>query len=421
VGLDFGSDSPVGISTSINTGEGCASVCDPLGGLLFYSNGKIVYNKTGAVMPAGTAIVSYGTLSSEQAALIIPVIGSTNQYYLFSLGGAATLNYNRISYSIVDMTLDGGLGDVVAASMGTMLVDSLGENMIAIAGNNNNIWLITHRRDTAVFLAYSITATGISAPVKSALGIFNGGFCYLFGMLRESPNRRKIAQGVYKVGQCYGTLLYDFDPSTGIVSNCIEIDTSNDAVYGVEFSPDNTKLYSNGAQRILQYNISLASSAAIQTSKYLVTDSSDGADLRLGPNGKIYFRNNYTGSMDCISAPNLSESDCSYVSHAVIFSESATFETYPNLYVTTDTANRVGVNELTTFHAFSMYPNPASTSLTIKSPIEITSVVISDLLGQTMCRQQYSSPQIQVDVADLPAGVYLIRINDTEVRKFVKE
>ena len=266
VGLDFNSGVPIAISTNINTGEGCASVCNPSGSLLFYSNGRIVYNGSGMIMPTGSSIVSFGTLSTEQAALIVPVIGNTNQYYLFSLGGAAMLGFNRMSYSIVDMTLDGGLGDVVAASMGTKLVDSLGENMIAIAGNDNNIWLITHRRDTALFLAYNITSTGISTPVKSTVGVFTGGYCYDYGMLRSSNNRRKIAQAISKANQCYGTLLYDFDPSTGIVSNCVEIDTANNAPYGVEFSPDNTKLYSNGAQGILQYNISLPSFAAIQAS-----------------------------------------------------------------------------------------------------------------------------------------------------------
>ncbi len=68
-----------------------------------------------------------------------------------------------------------------------------------------------------------------------------------------------------------------------------------------------------------------------------------------------------------------------------------------------------------------IYPNPATKELVISSSDKITSVAITNLLGQTMYSQQYSSPQIQVDVSDLPAGMYLVRINGTEVRKFVKE
>ncbi len=48
-------------------------------------------------------------------------------------------------------------------------------------------------------------------------------------------------------------------------------------------------------------------------------------------------------------------------------------------------------------------------------------IAIMNLIGQTIYTQQYNSPQVLVDVANLPPGIYLIRINGTEVRKFVKQ
>ena len=46
---------------------------------------------------------------------------------------------------------------------------------------------------------------------------------------------------------------------------------------------------------------------------------------------------------------------------------------------------------------------------------------IANILGQTLFNHNFNSEKVEIDVADLPAGVYLVKINETEVRKFVKE
>ncbi len=68
-----------------------------------------------------------------------------------------------------------------------------------------------------------------------------------------------------------------------------------------------------------------------------------------------------------------------------------------------------------------VYPNPVTTSLTISSADMITSVTITNLIGQTVYCNYYHNEEVQVDVADLPRGVYFIKINGTEIRKFVKQ
>ena len=69
----------------------------------------------------------------------------------------------------------------------------------------------------------------------------------------------------------------------------------------------------------------------------------------------------------------------------------------------------------------NIFPNPTTNQLTITTTDKITSVAITNLIGQTLYNQQYNSPQVQVDVATLPTGMYLVRINGSEVRKFVKQ
>jgi uncharacterized protein YjdB len=68
-----------------------------------------------------------------------------------------------------------------------------------------------------------------------------------------------------------------------------------------------------------------------------------------------------------------------------------------------------------------VYPNPATTSLNITSPEKIASIAITNLIGQTLFSNSYHDNEVQVDVSGLPTGVYFIRINGAEVRKFMKE
>jgi hypothetical protein len=71
--------------------------------------------------------------------------------------------------------------------------------------------------------------------------------------------------------------------------------------------------------------------------------------------------------------------------------------------------------------SIGLYPNPTTTSLTISSSEKITTISIANLLGQTVYTDNYNSNRVQVDVSALPTGVYFIKVNGTEVRKFLKE
>ena len=68
-----------------------------------------------------------------------------------------------------------------------------------------------------------------------------------------------------------------------------------------------------------------------------------------------------------------------------------------------------------------LYPNPTQNELTISSTTTITHITIANLIDQTLYNNEYNTPEVKVNVAGLSPGLYLIRINDTEVRKFVKE
>ena len=88
--------------------------------------------------------------------------------------------------------------------------------------------------------------------------------------------------------------------------------------------------------------------------------------------------------------------------------------------------DHTGIAELGSSSQIQVYPNPATTALTISSPQTIITISITNLLGQMVYAHQYSSEKVEVDVSGLPSAVYFIKINGSdsyrgEVRKFVKE
>ncbi len=68
-----------------------------------------------------------------------------------------------------------------------------------------------------------------------------------------------------------------------------------------------------------------------------------------------------------------------------------------------------------------VYPNPTSSELTIACSEKITKITITNLLGQTVFTHEYNTEKAEVNVANYPAGIYFVKINGTEVRKFVKQ
>src|SRR5438093_166854 len=81
-GLNFSSGTPATLTNgALYTTEGCATISDSTGSLLFYTDGVTVWNRYHLMMPNGTNL--HGDPSSTQSAIIVAKPGSNTQYYLF--------------------------------------------------------------------------------------------------------------------------------------------------------------------------------------------------------------------------------------------------------------------------------------------------------------------------------------------------
>lgn len=310
-GLDFISGVPVPFSGSAMTMlEGVASIADTAGNTLFYTNGFQVWNKNNVVMPNGNGLS--GNNNSAQAAIIIPVPNSASQYYIVTTpsNGNGTMDY-----SLVDMNLQGGLGDVTTKNV--PLFNNSTEKVTAVQhANGIDIWLIGHEWNTNNFYSFQVTPAGInSVPIVTSIGSVHNGVLGFAGYMKASHNGTKIA---YAITISLNIVeLLDFDNATGIPFNPITFTNIQEA-YGLEFSPDDSKLYatSENPQILYQWDVNAGSPAAIIASQLAINASQGNeafAALQLAPDGKIYLANRFSTMMGVINNPNDAGLACNFV------------------------------------------------------------------------------------------------------------
>ena len=324
-GLDFTNGSPVTFSTNMQSREGTASVADGSGQLLFYTDGSTVWNRNGNIMLNGTNLTPFATPqvpsptgSTTQGALIVPIPGSTSRYYVFSLTclelSAAAL---RLYYCVVDMNLNGGLGDVVPAEKSILLDSMLSERMTAVVGQWCNIWLLTTSASGPVIKAFEITESGINTtPVLSPAGPGTS-LVDALGVLKASPDGRRLV--ATKLTIVNAVTLFDFDNGSGQATNARNISPIWGS-YGAEFSPDNNKLYVNDGT-VAQLDLSSNNTDTIIASRTNVGNGPSG-QLKLAPDGKIYFPGG-ASALSRISFPNVAGTGCGFQPNAISLSGSA--------------------------------------------------------------------------------------------------
>ena len=303
--IDFNTVPPSFVTgCPILTSEGSASVADRItGALLFYTDGVTVWNANNQVMPNGTGLLGGDPilLSSTTAAVIVPKPGSSNLYYIVTV--SELLSPIGVNYSLVDMTLNGGLGDIVAGQKNIFLIQTGTEKLEVVpAANGTGFWLLTDDFPGNSFYAFEISNTGIqNTPVVSTVG---SGAGLPAGHMKINRQFNKIA-----IGAGAQIEVFDFDNATGIVSNPIawNVNLPGGLIYGIEFSPDGKVLYISDFFSIFQYDLTQTTPLAIQNSLYQIPNAA--GTLQLGVDDKIYAN---TGCLSAINCPNNLGAACGF-------------------------------------------------------------------------------------------------------------
>ena len=256
-GLDFNSGTAVALlDGEINTAEGCASISDSNGNLLFYTDGITVYDSSHSIMQNGSGL--NGDTSSTHSAIITPKPNYPNIYYIFT-ADAQGRSYG-LQYSEIDMTLNMGLGGITS-NKNIQLYSPITEKLAAIKhATLNEYWVVSHKYGNNEFLAYRISENGVEVdPVISAVGssvdiVREVEFGDYIGQIKISPDGTKLALARSLSNKLK---LYDFNASTGQVSNPMLL-SSNVHPYGIEFSPNSQILYTTMRNGIYQYDLSVS-------------------------------------------------------------------------------------------------------------------------------------------------------------------
>ncbi|HXH18293.1 MAG TPA: fibronectin type III domain-containing protein [Chitinophagales bacterium] len=313
-GLDFSQGHPVVLTDgAMKAFEGSAVMCDKSGNLLFYTNGGDmpysggIWNRHHQLMPNGDLTGGGGCGSSFQSALIVPHPKYENLYYLFTTDCIENGSSGGLRYSVIDMLLDRGLGDVAVKDV--LLTTPVDESLTAIQhANGIDYWIISHKLHTDSFYVYHLTSHGITGLVKSKTGPVTPDYA---GSLKASINGEKI---VYS-GLTF-TALFDFNKATGVISNPIDLGIPS---YSASFSPNCRLLYAaNGVNRRL-FQFDLLSHDIPSTAVQVGSTSSTGfGGMQLGNDNRIYIARFVTSNyLGVIMHPDIKGDDCLYADDGV--------------------------------------------------------------------------------------------------------
>ncbi|MFT3889457.1 MAG: SpaA isopeptide-forming pilin-related protein [Arachnia sp.] len=319
-GIDFGATGSapgVAFTGTQNTSEGSTVITDEQGNLLFWSNGQSVFDRNGAVMPNGTGLL--GNASAVQTVASFPVAGQPGKFFLATTSTDINSRANgQLRYSMVDMTLNNGLGAVTLKNVELGPASTAAEAITAVPNaTGDGYWVLTNTNNSPNILAYEFDADGpvTGQPVVSVMPSNNGN---RYSTLSFSADYTQLvqltAQGTSSTGTWSKVRLLNFDAATGEVQQRLEWEMpmgqgTGRHGYAADFSPSGEYVYATKifeTSRLYRYRIAGATTGADvkATELYLGSMGSQGGQVRRAPDGRMYVANTGGTALNTVDDPD---------------------------------------------------------------------------------------------------------------------
>jgi hypothetical protein len=441
IDMNFISGAPV-ISYLIRDmefGRAISNICNSSGDLLFVTNGVYIADATGDTMQNGSELnpSAYTSLYPDglppmQMNIIIPDPGNVDLYYLFHTTiddpfGALLTRY--LYYSIVDMSLNSGLGGVTAKNH-VLLNDSLCKGNLTACkhANGRDWWLINHKAYSTMYYKFLITPYGIQGPFMQSIGILREND---LGQAAFSSNGSHFA--CYNLRNQYPAHfeVYEFNRCTGMLSNPVYLAINDSATaVGVAFSPNSQYLYVSSRNYVYQFDVTATNIPATQTT-VAVWDGfyspsppfATKFDIaQLAPDGKIYIATgNSTLHLHVINQPDNAGLACDLVQHGIPLPayNYNSLPNHPNYFLGALTGSPCDTLTSLTTEAFfnntvNAFPNPNDGLFTLgfNAQKEVGLLEVFDAMGRMVYTDKVAqwSQFKKMDISNLSSGIYYCKI-----------
>jgi uncharacterized protein (TIGR02145 family) len=329
-GISFNYNPPIALSDNNPMGlMATSTISDSLGNLMFYSDGKSIYDKYLNLMPHGNGLG--GQSWAPEGVLAVQKLDDDSSYFLFTVDlyqWPYNSPHSGLQYSIINMRLNNNLGDIDTNKKNISLYSGYlaSHAMTGIrAHNNKDVWIVVRIQDsTNHYASYKISSTDLDTiPVISLSSVHykisEDGPQVQF--LRASPDGSKLAC----IYQSLPPLIEfsSFNDTTGIITPMYTFNpTLGFPPYGcssLEFSIDNSFLYVTGHSNtvnwngIFQYNTNSQDSSQMKQSEVLLGYYHGVSHiLKRAPDHKIYLSEYFKDSLGVINQPTLQGNLCDF-------------------------------------------------------------------------------------------------------------